>query len=82
MKLLDPFAGYKLAIGHPLFHMALFGASWTVKGTTSTATDDTMHSDFRTAFEMLKWAHLIVVLLLLPKICANKKDVKKMEKMA
>ena len=50
MKLLDPFAGYKLAIGHPLFHMALFGASWTVKGTTSPATDDTMHSDFRTAF--------------------------------
>ena len=30
MKLLDPFAGYRLASGHPFFHAALFITSWFV----------------------------------------------------
>ena len=30
MKILEPFAGYKLASGHPLLHLALFAASYTV----------------------------------------------------
>ena len=30
MKLLDPFAGYKLANGHPLFHFAFFVGSFMV----------------------------------------------------
>ena len=30
MKLLDPFAGYKLANGHPLFHAAFFAGSFMV----------------------------------------------------
>ena len=30
MKLLDPFAGYRLASGHPFFHIALFIGSFGV----------------------------------------------------
>lgn len=30
MKLLDPFAGYRLACGHPFFHVALFTGSFFV----------------------------------------------------
>lgn len=30
MKLLDPFAGIKLATGHPLFHFAFFVGSFAV----------------------------------------------------
>jgi hypothetical protein len=30
MKILEPFAGYKLASGHPYLHLALFAASFTV----------------------------------------------------
>ena len=30
MKLLDPFAGIKLANGHPLFHFAFFVGSFVV----------------------------------------------------
>jgi hypothetical protein len=30
MKILEPFAGYKLASGHPYLHLALFVASFTV----------------------------------------------------
>ena len=30
MKLLDPFAGYRLASGHPFFHVALFIGSFIV----------------------------------------------------
>ena len=30
MKLLDPFAGYRLASGHPFFHIALFIGSFMV----------------------------------------------------
>ena len=31
MKLFDPFAGLKLATGHPLFHFALFFGSFMVR---------------------------------------------------
>ena len=31
MKLLDPFAGIKLATGHPLFHFAFFIGSFAVE---------------------------------------------------
>ena len=41
MKLLDPFAGYKMAIGHPLFHMALFSASFILWGSDLTGYKDT-----------------------------------------
>ena len=35
MKLLDPFAGYRLASGHPFFHVALFIGSFLVSSDTS-----------------------------------------------
>ena len=31
MKLLDPFAGVKLATGHPLFHISFFIGSFIVE---------------------------------------------------
>ena len=30
MKLLDPFGGYKLADGHPIYHVVFFLGSFTV----------------------------------------------------
>ena len=35
MKLLDPFTGYRLASGHPFFHVALFIGSFLVSSDTS-----------------------------------------------
>ena len=35
MKLLEPWAGFKLASGHPFLHLALFLASWSVKNNES-----------------------------------------------
>ena len=31
MKLFDPFAGIKLATGHPLFHISFYLGSWMVE---------------------------------------------------
>ena len=61
MKLLDPFAGYRLASGHPFFHIALFAGSW--------AKDYFGDSDFHSsgeiadAFYLLRWAHFVLFTL-------------------
>lgn len=31
MKILDPFAGYRLASGHPIFHISLFIGSYAAE---------------------------------------------------
>lgn len=31
MKILDPFAGYRLASGHPIFHISLFVGSFSAE---------------------------------------------------
>jgi|Transcript_6940 hypothetical protein len=61
MKLLDPFAGYRLASGHPFFHVALFICSWFVLtiGDNDFVSDDSII----TAFELLRWAHFTLIFL-------------------
>jgi hypothetical protein len=87
MKLLDPFSGYKLLIGHPLFHLALFTASWMLVlsekdiKNESELQDPLMYEDLRLSYEIMKWSHLIVVLMLSPSLCATKKDIKKIDEL-
>jgi len=84
MKLLDPFAGIKLAIGHPLMHIALFCASWILYGAEAKfddlGTKPKQTQSFAEAFIVIRWCHLLVVILLIPSFFANKRDNKKLEK--
>lgn len=59
MKILEPFAGYRLASGHPVFHLAFFTGSWTIS--LQHATDNRQDDLF--AFKMLRWSHLIAFML-------------------
>ena len=63
MKLLDPFSGYRLAQGHPYFHVALFICSWTVNIVDKNDQRDPEEHDLTSAFEMLRWAHFLLILL-------------------
>ena len=61
MKLLDPFAGYRLACGHPFFHIALFTGSFLVdlvgeKGFLSSHV-------ITEAFNLLRWGHFALFML-------------------
>ena len=53
MKILDPFAGYRLASGHPIFHISLFVGSYAAE----------MYAKrealvyVQDAFWILRWAH-------------------------
>ena len=62
MKLLDPFAGYRLASGHPVFHLAYFAGSWVV-----TYYEKEEHFITRGSivevFHLLRWVHLIVFVI-------------------
>ena len=58
MKLLDPFAGYRLASGNELFHVALFiGSFWVIKFGAEgfDANQSILH-----AFVLLRWGHFIL----------------------
>ena len=59
MKLLDPFAGYRLASGHPVFHLAYFAGSWVV-----TYYEKEEHflskGSIVEVFHVLRWVHLTV----------------------
>ena len=61
MKLLDPFAGYRLACGHPIFHACLFICSFITEfygiehRTDSPAIWD--------AFWNLRWMHCLLFFL-------------------
>ena len=61
MKLLDPFAGYRLASGHEFFHIALFaGSFWVMNfGVEGFYSDE----QIKHAFIMLRWGHFILVVL-------------------
>lgn len=68
MKNLDPFAGYRLASGHPIFHLSLFvssyvAESYVVNPTTSVAEQ---------AFWILRWSHFLLFSLALCSIYATK----------
>ena len=61
MKLLDPFAGYRLASGNALFHIALFtGSFWVVNFGIDLHYSN---NSIKHAFEMLRWGHFILVVL-------------------
>jgi len=59
--LLDPFAGYRLASGHPFFHLALFICSFFVRFNG----DDSLQSaeDIVDCFTLLRYAHLTLIVL-------------------
>lgn len=61
MKLFDPFAGYRLASGHPFFHIALFTVSWFVNilGDRDSSND----GDILSAFLLLRWGHFTLFTL-------------------
>ena len=77
MKVLDPFAGYRLASGHPIFHLSLFCGSWvaTYYDTVQTTTDTITQSFF-----ILRWAHFLLFSLaicsVVSKIDSNMQDDK------
>ena len=69
MKILEPFSGYKLASAHPLFHLALFVASFSVNPHTNNEDPQTkseVEGHFLRAFIWLRWSHLAVALLAFP----------------
>ena len=70
MKLLDPFAGYRLASGHPFFHIALFTASWFVElvGETGFISPD---EEIKDAFHLLRWGHFVLFMLAIFEAIAN-----------
>ena len=79
MKLLDPFAGYRLASGHAFFHVALFAASWMVPhfGRDEFTSSDAIIS----AFNVLRWGHFILFSLAAIEAYANSpSDIPDMEK--
>lgn len=61
MKLLDPFAGYRLASGHPFFHIALFIGSWFVQITGEAGFESS--NDIIEAFKLLRWGHFALFML-------------------
>ena len=61
MKLLDPFAGYRLASGHPFFHLALFGCSFFAEKYGKSK--HVSVTEIVEAFNMLRWAHFILFVL-------------------
>ena len=61
MKLLDPFAGYRLASGHEFFHIALFTGSFWVMNFGISEYYST--ENIKYAFNLLRWGHLILVVL-------------------
>ena len=61
MKLLDPFAGYRLASGHPFLHIALFCVSWFVHDIGDSV--DPKNAQIMKAFNLLRWGHFILFAL-------------------
>ena len=55
MKVLDPFAGYRLASGHPIFHLSLFCGSFVATHFGTDALEIVNDS-----FYLLRWAHFLL----------------------
>ena len=60
MKLLDPFAGYRLASGHPVFHLAYFAGSWVVTYFEEDQQTIISRGKIVEVFYILRWIHLVV----------------------
>lgn len=63
MKVLDPFAGYRLASGHPIFHFSLFVGSWVPP--TYYPSGAVLPESLSDSFFMLRWAHFFLIMLAL-----------------
>lgn len=64
MKVLDPFAGYRLASGHPMFHMSLFAGSYITDLYARKGVDIEDFSGYlETSFIILRWAHFSLFLV-------------------
>ena len=61
MKVLEPWAGIRLASGHPLFHLAQFTASWIALSTGKNEPD--APSEVVSAFKLLQWGHFACFML-------------------
>jgi len=70
MKLLDPFAGYRLASGHFLFHLSCFVCSFGVEFTKAPV-GDYYSDDIDDAFRLVRWAHFCLFILAMFEIYAN-----------
>ena len=71
MKLLDPFAGYRLACGHPYFHFSLFTCSWVIQ-LLSEEDKDTSSAEIEYAFNLLRWGHFLLFALAIVQDLASK----------
>jgi hypothetical protein len=80
MKILEPFAGYKLASGHPMLHFAMFVGSFFVDiDYARTVADDWANDSFYSGFPnatadmlrcflTLRYAHIAVIVLSFPNL--------------
>lgn len=68
MKNLDPFAGYRLASGHPIFHLSLFLSSFVAESFQRRDSVDVAEL----AFWILRWAHFLLFTLAILTIFATK----------
>ena len=58
MKVLDPFSGYRLASGHPIFHLSLFAGSYVTDHYAKAGSNiDDYDGYLETTFVTLRWAH-------------------------
>ena len=72
MKLLDPFAGYRLASGHPFFHIALFVGSWFILIFGDKDDAFVSSAPIFEAFAMLRWAHFFLFALSMAEAWMNR----------
>ncbi len=58
MKVLDPFSGYRLASGHPMFHISLFAGSFITDQYAQSGTSiDDYDGYLNISFVTLRWSH-------------------------
>lgn len=70
MKVLDPFAGYRLASGHPIFHLSLFIGSWIAP---LYFREGVILPEYLTeTFKLLRWSHFSLCFLAFLSYWANK----------
>lgn len=68
MKNLDPFAGYRLASGHPIFHLSLFVSSFLAESYVKNPVNPVAEE----AFWILRWSHFLLFTLAMCSIFATK----------
>ena len=68
MKNLDPFAGYRLASGHPIFHLSLFLSSYVAASYQRNVANNVANE----AFWILRWAHFLLFSLAMLNIFLTK----------